>query len=111
MHEAARRAIAGQPTSAGWGLTDAAVSNFFVGNLSLIQQNDQVTTLMKKAAILFVTLMGAFSLQAQDAQSSLSQFFEGKQVVVKIDMPGSQQGIDIYPQKDNCSTPKTMASA
>jgi hypothetical protein len=82
-------------------LTDAAVSNFFVGNLSLIQQNDQVTTLMKKAAILFVTLMGAFSLQAQDAPSSLSQFFEGKQVVVKIDMPGSQQGIDIYPQKDN----------
>ena len=55
---------------------------------------------MKKAAILFVTLLGAVSLQAQDAQS-LSQFFEGKQVVVKIDMPGSQQGIDIYPQRPN----------
>ncbi len=55
---------------------------------------------MKKAAILFLTLLGAVSLQAQDAQS-LSQFFEGKQVVVKIDMPGSQQGIDIYPQKPN----------
>ncbi len=56
---------------------------------------------MKKTALLFVTFMGALSLHAQDAQSSLSQFFEGKQVVVKIDMPGSQQGIDIYPQKDN----------
>jgi len=39
-------------------------------------------------------------LHAQDAQS-LSQFFEGKQVVVKIDMPGSQQGVDIYPQREN----------
>src|SRR5277367_3310084 len=55
---------------------------------------------MKKAAILFVMLLGAVSLRAQDPQS-LSQFFEGKQVVVKIDMPGSQQGIDIFPQQPN----------
>jgi len=53
---------------------------------------------MKKAALLFVSLLFAASLAAQDAQS-LSQFFEGKQVVVKIDMPGSQQGVDIYPEK------------
>ena len=55
---------------------------------------------MKKAAVLIAALLAAVPLQGQDAQS-LSQFFEGKQVVVKIDMPGSQQGIDIYPQKDN----------
>lgn len=55
---------------------------------------------MKKAAVLVVILLGALSLKAQDAQS-LSQFFEGKQVVVKIDMPGSQQGIDIFPQRPN----------
>ena len=55
---------------------------------------------MKKAAVLIAALLAAIPLQGQDAQS-LSQFFEGKQVVVKIDMPGSQQGIDIYPQKDN----------
>ena len=55
---------------------------------------------MKKIAILFLTLLGAVPLRAQDAQS-LSQFFEGKQVVVKIDMPGSQQGIDIFPQQPN----------
>jgi len=55
---------------------------------------------MKKAAIFFVMLLGAVSLRAQDAQS-LSQFFEGRQVVVEIDMPGSQQGIDIYPQRPN----------
>jgi hypothetical protein len=53
-----------------------------------------------KAAILIVMLLGCVPVWAQDAQS-LSQFFEGKQVVVKIDMPGSQQGIDVYPQKDN----------
>jgi hypothetical protein len=52
---------------------------------------------MKKAAFLFAALVVAPLLRAQDAQS-LSQFFEGKQVVVKIDMPGSQQGVDIFPQ-------------
>ena len=55
---------------------------------------------MKKTAVLISFLLAAVSLWAQDAQS-LSQFFEGKQVVVKIDMPGSQQGIDIFPQKNN----------
>ena len=53
---------------------------------------------MKNAALLFASLLLAASLNAQDAQS-LSQFFEGKQVVVKIDMPGSQQGIDIFPER------------
>lgn len=35
------------------------------------------------------------------AQNSapLSQFFEGKQVVVKMDMPASQTGIDLYPDR------------
>ncbi len=53
---------------------------------------------MKLAAVLFAALLAASPLVAQDA-ASLSQFFEGKQVVVKIDMPGTQQGVDIYPQK------------
>jgi hypothetical protein len=55
---------------------------------------------MKKAAVLIAAVLATIPLPGQDGQS-LSQFFEGKQVVVKIDMPGSQQGIDIYPQKDN----------
>jgi hypothetical protein len=29
----------------------------------------------------------------------LSPFFEGKQVVVKMDMPGTQRGVDIYPDR------------
>ena len=30
---------------------------------------------------------------------ALSQFFEGKQVTVKLDMPATQKGVDIYPSK------------
>jgi hypothetical protein len=52
-----------------------------------------------KPAIVAILLAGS-CLSAQTT-SNLSQFFEGKQVTVKIDMPGSQQGIDIYPQKGN----------
>src|SRR5580704_17117209 len=55
---------------------------------------------MKKLAVLLAVFLAAVSLRAQDG-SALSQFFEGKQVVVKIDMPGSQQGIDIFPQRNN----------
>lgn len=35
-------------------------------------------------------------IKAQDA-AALAQFFEAKQVIVKMDMPGTQQGVDIYP--------------
>ncbi len=55
---------------------------------------------MKKAmGVLSLFLIPVLAM-AQDT-GSLSQFFEGKQVVVKIDMPGSQQGIDIFPQRPN----------
>ena len=55
---------------------------------------------MKRLFVLGAFLLVAIAVRAQD-QAALSQFFEGKQVVVKIDMPGSQQGIDIFPQKPN----------
>jgi len=55
---------------------------------------------MKNCAIAVILWLAVVTLRAQDT-SSLSQYFEGKQVVVKIDMPGSQQGIDIYPQRPN----------
>lgn len=55
---------------------------------------------MKKTAMLILLLLALPSLHAQDA-TSLSQYFEGKQVVVKIDMPGSQTGVDIRPQREN----------
>jgi hypothetical protein len=52
-----------------------------------------------KPTILAVLLMSSICASAQ-ANNDVSQFFEGKQVTLKIDMPGSQQGIDIYPQKE-----------
>jgi hypothetical protein len=51
-----------------------------------------------KPTIFAVLLMSSICASAQ-ANNDLNQFFEGKQVTLKIDMPGSQQGVDIYPQK------------
>jgi hypothetical protein len=45
-------------------------------------------------AVFVFTGLGAAVAQNPDA---LSPFFEGKQVVVKMDMPGTQKGVDIYP--------------
>jgi hypothetical protein len=59
-----------------------------------------------KPAILTILLLASACLGAQNT-SNLSQFFEGKQVIVKIDMPGSQQGIDIYPQRNNLMDAKS----
>lgn len=47
------------------------------------------------AVFLFAGLSGA-TAQNPDA---LSPYFEGKQVTVKIDMPGTQKGVDIYPNR------------
>ncbi len=55
---------------------------------------------MKRPVLFSLLFLCASALYAQDA-TSLSSFFEGKQVVVKINMPGTQQGIDIFPQRDN----------
>src|ERR1700678_3576520 len=39
-------------------------------------------------------------LNAQDSDA-LSNYFTGKEVVLKIDMPGTQQGVDLRYNKDN----------
>jgi hypothetical protein len=39
------------------------------------------------------------ALHAQ-SEADLKRFFEGKQVTVKIDMPGTQLGIDVYPNRE-----------
>jgi hypothetical protein len=48
--------------------------------------------------VVLLLLTGAWL--GDQAQAQLSQAFEGKMVVVKIDMPGTQLGIDLYPQRD-----------
>jgi hypothetical protein len=47
---------------------------------------------------LVILLICLRSAEAQDP-NALSSSFEGKQVVVKIDMPGTQKGVDIYPNR------------
>lgn len=48
--------------------------------------------------LLFAIVVAATSRPAlaQD-ESVLRQFFEGKSIVVKMDMPGTQLGVDVYP--------------
>ena len=43
----------------------------------------------------------AFAPAAGAQESALQAAFEGKQVVVLLDMPGSQQGVDLYPDRPN----------
>ncbi len=40
----------------------------------------------------------------------MSQFFEGKQVTVKLDMPATQKGVDIYLGKSQPLDTKSYAS-
>jgi hypothetical protein len=47
------------------------------------------------AVFVFAGLSGA----AAQNPNALSPYFEGKQVTVKIDMPGTQKGVDIYPNR------------
>jgi hypothetical protein len=50
----------------------------------------------------------SFELAAQNPEA-LSRFFEGKSVTVKLDMPGSQKGVDIYPHRPQPLDTKSYA--
>ena len=50
------------------------------------------------SALIFLVFLVVRNASAQNPDA-LSPFFEGKQVIVKIDMPGSQKGIDLYPDR------------
>jgi hypothetical protein len=57
---------------------------------------------MRARTIVWVPLMLASMASADDdaAQEGLRRFFEGHQVVVLLDMPATQSGIDIYPERE-----------
>ena len=48
---------------------------------------------------LLLSLWVAAQNDRKEAQTKLKQFFEGKKVIVKIDMPATRDGIDISPEK------------
>ncbi|HEX6465083.1 MAG TPA: hypothetical protein VFZ98_11535 [Vicinamibacterales bacterium] len=53
-------------------------------------------TLPRVALFAVVVAAAARPAHAQD-ESVLRSFFEGKTVIVKMDLPGTQQGVDVYP--------------
>ena len=48
------------------------------------------------ALVAVVTILAARPAAAQ-SEDALRRFFEGKTVIVKLDMPGSEAGVDVYP--------------
>jgi hypothetical protein len=58
------------------------------------------TVVFRAATSVVLLTLCALPLTAQTADS-LSNYFTGKEVVLKIDMPGTQQGVDLRFDKDN----------
>jgi hypothetical protein len=53
-----------------------------------------------QSIVLLAAALCALPLSAQNDPNSLASYFTGKEVVLKIDMPGSQQGVDLRYNKD-----------
>ena len=49
-------------------------------------------------SVLAIILIGAVSASAQ-SESHLKQFFEGRHVILKIDMPATKDGVNVYPER------------
>lgn len=46
----------------------------------------------------FILMFGAFALA--QTENDLKNYFEGKRVEVKIDMPASKDGVNVYPERE-----------
>jgi hypothetical protein len=55
---------------------------------------------MKNVLILLFLATSAFAQNQTGAQADLEQFFEGRKVKVKIDMPATKYGIDVWPTRN-----------
>lgn len=57
---------------------------------------------MKLAVLAVVWVAAAPRLGADDdaAETALKRFFEGRSVTVRVDMPASSSGIDVYPERE-----------
>lgn len=54
---------------------------------------------MHSSRLAFLCLLAAAPLHAQ-SEAELKQYFEGKRVTLKIAMPGTEEGVDVYPGTD-----------
>jgi hypothetical protein len=50
-----------------------------------------------RAFLLLLPILAAASPAAAQSEDVLRRFFEGKSVLVKLDMPGTEDGVDVYP--------------
>jgi len=50
-----------------------------------------------RAAIAFLAVFAAAGPVMAQSEQKLQQYFEGKSVTVKMEMPGSDDGVDVYP--------------
>lgn len=60
--------------------------------------------MLRRACLLVffgITVAGLSSIAQNNAQSTLQNYFVGRQVKVEIDMPGTQQGVDLRLERDD----------
>ena len=55
---------------------------------------------LKQSVVMLAVALFTLSVSAQKDPNSLEGYFTGKEVVLKIDMPGTQQGVDLRYNKD-----------
>jgi hypothetical protein len=54
--------------------------------------------LMQSALVVALVGLAATPASAQD-ENRLKDFFEGRRVVVRLDMPGTKDGVNVYPDR------------
>jgi hypothetical protein len=63
------------------------------------EQKVLTISLIRSVSIALLGCMLVSSPLYGQSESTLKKFFEGKITVVRIDMPGSQHGVDVYPKR------------
>jgi hypothetical protein len=73
-----------------------------LGDVGLFLRKRRVWSILAGHAYLVMLAMAFFalSLSGQKDPNSIEGYFTGKEVVLKIDMPGTQQGVDLSYNKD-----------
>ena len=51
-------------------------------------------------SLLLALMLTAVSFASSQTEAGLAKIFEGKYVTIKIDMPATKDGVDIYPQRE-----------
>lgn len=59
----------------------------------------QLSSIKSYILLLSIMLVGATSVAAQ-SEAELKRYFEGRQVVLRIDMPATKDGVNVYPERE-----------